>query len=159
MDFEDFGKDFLEFSAKSSLIVSGNNVIPPSAYVVDNEERWMPKQETRDVFYEVVPSIASLSVNQRLRILRALVYSLLPPLEVMEFNDTTHFESFKFLDFLNSNPEYKSKKANDADEMHEMLDSFTRRMAKKKIEDIEREKQTKEIVNRLGKNKQEDDNE
>lgn len=157
MSFGDFGKDFTEYSAKSSLILSGNNVIPPSEYVADNEQRWMPKEETRDVFYDVLPRIASLSVSQRLRILRALVYSLLPSLEVMEFNDTTHFESFKFLEFLFDNPQYKAKGASSPEEMNQMLEPFTKRMVKKKMEEIEREKELKKILKKLGENKHQED--
>ena len=156
--FGDLGKDFLEFTAKSSLILSGNNVIPPSVYISENEQRWMPKQETRDVFYEVLPSIATLSLSQRVRVLRALVYSLLSPLEVIEFNDTTHFESFKFLEFLHDNPEFCGESVKDPQKMEEVLEPFTRRMAKKKMEALERDQQTKEIVRKLGNNSPFNDN-
>lgn len=142
-----------EFMAKLSMVGDGYNVTPPSQYIVDNEQRWMPKEKTRDVFYEVMPTIAELSMSQRVSVLRALVFSLLTPIEMMDFSDGFALESVRFLVFLKEHPEFKQKFESD-EEKKEIFNKFTEKQAQKQAAKFERDHEIKE----LGKKFTEQDN-
>ena len=144
-----------EFMAKLSLIGDGNNVPAPSEYIFDNEQRWIPNDKTRDVFYEVLPSIGGLSMSERVSILRGLVFSLLTPIEMMDFSDGFSLETVRFMVFLKNNPQFKQKFASD-EEKKKIFDKFTERQARKQAQKFERDVEIK----RLGKEfigEQEDD--
>ena len=133
-----------EFMAKLSMIGDGYNVAPPSQYIVDNEQRWMPKEKTRDVFYEVMPTIAELPMSQRVSVLRALVFSLLTPIEMMDFSDGFALESVRFLVFLKEHPEFRQKFESD-EEKKKIFDKFTEKQAQKQAAKFERDHEIKEL--------------
>lgn len=133
-----------EFMAKLSIIGDGYNVAAPSQYIVDNEQRWMPKEETRDVFYEVMPTIAELPMNKRVSVLRALVFSLLTPIEMMDFSDGFALENMRFLVFLKEHHEFKQKFESD-EEKKKVFDKFTEKQAQKQAAKFERDYETKEL--------------
>lgn len=133
-----------EFMAKLSLIGDGNNVPAPSEYIFDNEQRWIPNEKTRDVFYEVMPSIAGLSMSQRVSVLRALVFSLLNPIEMMDFSDGFALESVRFLIFLKEHPEFKQKFESD-EEKKRVFDKFAEKQAQKHAAKFERDHEIKEL--------------
>ena len=142
-----------EFMAKLSMISDGYNVAAPSQYIVDNEQRWMPKEDTRDVFYEVMPTIAELPMSKRVSVLRGLVFSLLTPIEMMDFSDGFALESVRFLTFLKEHPEFKQKFESE-EEKKKFFDKFAEKQAQKQAAKFERDREIKE----LGKKFTEQDN-
>ena len=98
-----------EVMVHGSLIKMGYNIPAPSPYIVEKEKELMPKEEVRDMYYEIAPMIAGLSLSDRRSLLRALVLTLLTPIQVIKFEDFIEENIVDFTMWMRKNPGYESK--------------------------------------------------
>jgi hypothetical protein len=160
MNTSDFMKSIgsvgAEFVAKLALVMDGCNVVPPSQYVAEHEHQWMPSEKALDVFYEVMPSIAELSIAERVQVLRGLVFALLTPLEMMDFSDGFTLESARFLLFLKDNPQFKYKFSSD-EEKEKVARNLAKTQAERQARKFERDAEIKKLGNCFADENNDDD--
>ena len=117
-------KNSQEVMVHGALIKMGYNIPAPSPYVAEKEQELMPKQEVRDVYYEVAPTIAALSLKDRRSLIRALLLTLLTPIQAITIDDFIEEHIVDFTMWMRKNPGFESK-----DSEEERVEAYSKFLA------------------------------
>ena len=133
-----------ELMVHGALIKMGYNIPAPSPYVAEKEQELMPKQEVRDVYYEIAPTIAGLSLKDRRNLIRALLLTLLTPIQAITIDDFIEEHIVDFTMWMRKNPGFESK-----DSEKERIEAYSKFLATCGKRDFEMKASAKRMAKKV----------
>lgn len=133
-----------EVMVHGALIKMGYNIPAPSPYVAEREQELMPKQEVRDVYYEIAPTIAGLSLKDRRSLIRALLLTLLTPIQAITIDDFIEEHIVDFTMWMRKNPGFESK-----DSEKERIEAYSKFLAACGKRDFEMKASAKRMAKKV----------